>query len=314
MARPHQHHPNPQPDHEVKARMHKGQSLETGLEPFPGYRLTDFLGRGGFGEVWQAEQATGATVALKFMPVGDTLAAAKELRAIQAVRRLKHPHLVRIDQVWAIPGYLVIAMELAEGSLHDLLDLHQEEFGAPLAPEQVCEYLSQAASALDFLNDRRHQVNGQLMAFQHCDIKPSNLLLFGDTVKLCDFGLSAALASALTPHRRAGTPAYTAPELFHNRLSRHTDQYSLAMTYCKLRGDRLPFSGTTAKLDEEPQRAAPDLSMLSQEERPIIARALSLAPPNRWPSCGELMARLTEAVLGLSQNPASAAEYRAKAL
>jgi serine/threonine protein kinase len=279
----------------------KSQPLKAGAEPFPGYRLTEFLGKGGFGEVWQAEHAGGVPVALKFMPFGDSLAAARELRAIQAIRRLQHPNLVHIGQVWAIAGYLVIAMELAEGSLHDLLDVHQEAFGTPLAPEQVCEYLTQAACALDFLNERQHPVNGQVMAFQHCDVKPSNLLLFNDTVKLCDFGLSAALASALTPHRRAGTPAYTAPELFHDRLSRYSDQYSLAMTYCKLRGDRMPFSGTTATLDEEPVRPAPDLSMLSPAERPVIARALSPAPPNRWPSCGVLMARLTEAVTGVPQ-------------
>jgi serine/threonine protein kinase len=278
--------------------MAKAQVLQTGQEPFPGYRLTEFLGRGGFGQVWQAERGDGSGVALKFMPFGDGLAAAKELRAIQAIRQLKHPHMVRIEQVWAIPGYLVIAMELAEGSLHDLLDAHQEAFGTPLKPAQVCEYLSQAASALDFLNERQHRVNGQVLAFQHCDVKPSNLLLFGDTVKLCDFGLSAALTVALTPHRRAGTPAYTAPELFQNRLSRYTDQYSLAMTYCKLRGDRLPFSGTTPGLDEEPVCTAPDLSMLSEVERPIIARGLAAAPPNRWPSCGDMMARLTEAVCG----------------
>jgi serine/threonine protein kinase len=296
MPRHHPHQPNRRKDRDGKERMPKGQVLETGLEPLPGYRLTKFLGRGGFGEVWQAEQSDGTALALKFMPFGDSLAAAKELRAIQAVRQLQHPHLVRIDQVWAIAGYLVIAMELAEGSLHDLLDAHQEAFGTPLAPAEVCESLSQAASALDFLNSRQHRVNGQLVAFQHCDIKPSNLLLFGDTIKLCDFGLSSVLTTALTPHRRAGTPAYTAPELFQHRLSRYTDQYSLAMTYCKLRGDRLPFSGTTASLDEEPVRTAPDLSMLTDVERPIIARGLAAAPPSRWPSCGEMMARLTEAV------------------
>jgi serine/threonine protein kinase len=293
------HHPRDPKRHnrpQGKERIARGQVLETGLEPIPGYRLTEFLGRGGFGEVWQAEQGDGTALALKFMPFGDSLAAAKELRAIQAIRQLQHPHLIRIDQVWAIPGYLVIAMELAEGSLHDLLDAHQEAFGTPLAPAQVCEFLNQAASALDYLNSRQHRVNGQLVAFQRCDIKPSNLLLFGDKVKLCDFGLAVPLAAALAPHRRAGTPAYTAPEQFQHRLSKHTDQYSLAMTYCKLRGDRLPFSGTTPNLDDEPVRTAPDLSMLSELERPIISRALAAAPLNRWPSCGELMTRLTQAV------------------
>jgi hypothetical protein len=34
--------------------------------------------------------------------------------------------------------------------------------------------------------------------------------------------------------------------------------------------------------------------MLSPEERPIVARALSRAAVERWPSCSELMRRLAQ--------------------
>ena len=45
-------------------------------------------------------------------------------------------------------------------------------------------------------------------------------------------------------------------------------------------------------------RPAPDLSSLTEKERPIIARALSTNGPERWKSCAELMAELTKVSLG----------------
>jgi serine/threonine protein kinase len=152
--------------------------------------------------------------------------------------------------------------------------------------------LSQVAAALDFLNAKQHHVGGKVVGIQHCDVKPRNLLVFGDTVKLTDFGLSSLISSQLQGHRRAGTLAYTAPEVFQGRLSNWTDQYSLAVTYCELRGGALPFPENPPTFQTAYIRPAPDLSMLPPRERPIIARALAPVPQNRWPLCSELMHQL----------------------
>src|SRR3954470_9750829 len=95
--------------------------LKKGEEPYPGYRLVQFLGRGGWGEVWKAVRlADNACFALKFLTSDSQLAASQEIRALQAIRQLSHPNLVRIEQVWSCPGYLVVVMEMAEGNLLDL--------------------------------------------------------------------------------------------------------------------------------------------------------------------------------------------------
>lgn len=268
--------------------------LQAGLEPFPGFRLRQLLGRGGFGEVWEAVTPQGSSIALKFLPCTDNRASAKEISAIQVIRALHHPHLTRIDQVWSHVGSIVVAMELAEGSLLDLLEAYQAELNRPMVPQQVCLYLTQVADALDFLNSRHHLIDGNRVAIQHCDVKPSNMLLFADIVKLCDFGLSALTTVQIQFHRRAGTLEYTAPEVFQGRLSDWTDQYALAVSYCKLRGGRLPFSDTPGKFERDYARPEPDLSMLPLVERPIIARGLSRVPQNRWPTCMELMAQLAK--------------------
>jgi serine/threonine protein kinase len=271
--------------------------LQIGMQPYPGYRLRQLLGRGGFAEVWEAEKDDGTLLALKFMPCGDSLAAAKEIRAIQSIRLLEHPHLVHIDQVWTHLGYVVIAMELAEGSLLDLLEAYYAEFNTPITAEQVCIYLHQVAEALDFLNTRQHQMDGRRVAFQHCDIKPSNILLFGETVKVSDYGLASPTSSTLKAHRRAGTLDYAPPEIFQGRLSEWTDQYSLAVSYCLLRGGRLPFTDTPPKFEPDYVRPIPDLSMLDPKERPIVARALSTIPQNRWPTSCEFITELAKTIM-----------------
>jgi serine/threonine protein kinase, bacterial len=270
--------------------------LKVGLEPFPGYTLRQLRGHGGFGTVWEAARDDGTTVALKFLPAVDGISASREIRSIQTVRQLAHSNLVRIDQIWCSPGYIVVSMEVAEGSLLDLLSASQAEFDAPLAADQVCSLLAGAADALDFLNARQHMLGGKKVAIQHCDVKPSNLLLFGEIVKLADFGLASPTTTRYQPHRRAGTLDFLGPEIFKGRLSERSDQYSLAVTYCQLRGGRLPFSDTPVAFDAAYTRPTPTLDMLSEPERPIIKRALHPVPQDRWPSCREMIAQLADVV------------------
>lgn len=276
--------------------MTRVQSLAGGKEPVPGHRLDCLLGRGGWGSVWKATRDDGDACALKFIPCQSQDAAVQEIRALQAIRQLKHPHLLRIDQIWSVPGYIVIAMELAEGSLLDLLGVYMTEFGQPIFADHLCFFLKQAAAALDFLNIRQHHVSDQRVAFRHCDVKPSNLLVQGQQVKVADFSLSVQATSSMGYHRRAGTLNYCAPELFQGWLSDRSDQYSLAVTYCQLRTGYLPFPEESGSIDKNHARPAPDLSPLVAAEQPILARALSLVPQNRWPSCTEMIERLEKVV------------------
>ncbi len=267
-------------------------SLRLTPDLHPGYRLRRLRGRGSFGEVWEAEADDGSPVALKFLVCPGGQGAPQELRSIQMVRQLPHPHLARVDRVWCASGFVVVAMELADGSLADLLEVYRADLGTAIPPDHLCPLLAQAAQALDFLNVRQHLVHGQWVTVQHCDVTPSNLLLFGQAVKLSDFGLTTTLAFREKAHTRAGAPAYAAPEVFQGRVSDRTDQYALAVCYCVLRGGRLPFPDTAAAFPPGHVRPAPDLGMLGAAEQPAVARALAPVPQDRWPSSGELIAGL----------------------
>lgn len=265
---------------------------DTGTIPIPGYRLDRLRGRGGFATVWEAIGPNESRLALKFMSSQNASATARELRSLQSIQKLSHPRLLRMRQVWSLPGQIVIGMDLADASLLDLFMLYMDEFGRPIDADKVCLYVYQAAEALDFLNARRHAFEGGLVAFQHGDIKPNNILLVGDEAKLADYGLSTPMISAATPCPRQGTLEYAAPEIFQGTLTETSDQFSLAVTYYLLRTGAFPYPMPPRIPPKNYTRPAPDLSMIEREEQPILARALAPVPQDRFPTCCEMMNQL----------------------
>ncbi|MGL4463210.1 MAG: protein kinase domain-containing protein, partial [Planctomycetia bacterium] len=69
--------------------------LAEGASPTPGYTLRKMLGKGGFGQVWQASAPGGVEVAIKFVAVGSG-GAAVERRALDMIVSVRHPNLVDV--------------------------------------------------------------------------------------------------------------------------------------------------------------------------------------------------------------------------
>jgi serine/threonine protein kinase len=258
-----------------------------GAEPLPGYRLLEPLGRGGFGEVWKCEAPGGLPKAIKFVrgatglgDAGDS--AALEFQAIQRIKAIRHPFLLSIERVEILDGEMVLVMELAD---RNLADLHAEcrAAGRPgIGRDELLGYLAEAAEALDVMNIQH--------GLQHLDVKPANLFIVGNHLKVADFGLVSTcddLAADGSAKQLGGlTPLYVAPEMLRGKMSRHSDQYSLAIVYQELLTGTLPFPGDNARrimvahLTNEP-----DLSALPDADRAAVARALAKDPAHRFPSC-----------------------------
>jgi len=273
-----------------------------GASPAPGYRLRCVRGRGGFAEVWECEAPSGPPVALKFMPSSNMATTARELRSVQSFQSLEHPYIVKTYGMWSVPGYIVINMELAEATLLDLMQLYHDDLGQQIDPAVLCLYLWQVAEALDFLNARKHTRDGRRVGFQHGDVKPNNILLFGDVAKLTDHGLATPTYGPNTPCSKQGTREYAAPEVTLGSLSDWSDQYSLAVTYYALRAGKFPFPPPPKETSRSYLRPLVDLSGVTEVERPPLVRALSPIPQSRFPTCGEFMAALIKG-LGLRVEP-----------
>src|SRR4051812_44703295 len=251
-------------------------SLEAGAEPVPGYTLVRRLGQGGFGEVWEATAPGGVGVALKFVRL-DTEQAAPELRAFDVIRNIRHPHLLDVQFAVRVDDRLIIAMPLCERSLMDRLhECHAQ--GLPGLPRaELLGYMSDIARAVDYLNEPRHPSgDGGLIGVQHRDIKPQNVFLVGGSVRLADFGVAKAFESSAAQHTGCLSPHYVSPEAIEGRVTRWSDQYSLAVTYCQLRTGRRPFGGDSImRVLYQHIHEPPDLSGLPEGERAAVGRALA---------------------------------------
>jgi formylglycine-generating enzyme required for sulfatase activity len=265
--------------------------LRSGSRPVPEYALVGKLGEGGFGQVWKARDDNGFEVALKFIRL-DSLTGAIEMRALDVMKNIRHAHVLPLFRSWQVGDWLVVALELGDKTLHQRLAeaLRDGQVGIPRS--ELLEYLLEAAKGLDYL----HTLN-----IQHRDVKPANLLLVGGSVKVSDFGLAKLLEHSMASNSGAMTVAYAAPEQFQGRVSPNSDQYSLAVSYCQLRGGRLPFRGDKHEVMYGHIHEQPDLTMLPEAERPTVARALAKKPEQRWPSCrGFVEALAREGAAGTS--------------
>jgi len=267
--------------------------LQPGLEPVTGYRLVEGLGRGGFGEVWKAEAPGGFAVALKFVLLIGRAGPA-ETRALEVIRHIRHPNLLATFGSWEKNGLLIIAMELADCTLGDRLSESVRRGRNGIPRDELLGYMEEAAKGLDYLNSPIHEVDGrENVSVQHRDIKPQNILLIGGGVKVADFGLARLLEQTVVSHSGSLTPLYAPPEFFNGQTTRTSDQYSLAITYCQLRGGRLPFDGNVAQVTAGHLYRAPDLSMIQEAERPIVQKALAKESDARWPTCQAFVDALT---------------------
>ena len=263
----------------------------TGRELVKGYRLESRLGKGSFGDVWSAENQNGFRAALKFVDLKhqsfDEMAKHHpEVRALAIIKRVRHSNLVHTFDAHRDSRYLIVFMELAQGSLADELE-------ADTPRHELLSWFDAIASALDFLNEPNHCVdNSDAVGIQHCDVKPGNILRVEGGVKLADFSLAQLRKDTIASGKGGCTFAYASPEVFSKKVSKWSDQYSLAVTYCHLRGGGLPFAGNEAQIVAGHMYGAPDLSMLAPSEAAVVGRALQKEPSARWRNCCEFIEQL----------------------
>jgi eukaryotic-like serine/threonine-protein kinase len=268
--------------------------IESGSEPIPGYRLIERLGGGGFGEVWRAEAPGGLQKAIKFVfgdlsNVGDnSQRAEQELKALKRVQTVRHPYILSLERYDVIEGRLIIVMELADRNLWDRFKECRAQ-GLPGIPrEELLGYMEETAEALDLMNE--------VYQLQHLDIKPQNIFLIHQHVKVADFGLVKDLEGSQASVTGGVTPVYAAPETFDGRVTRFSDQYSLAILYQELLTGQRPFlANNVRQLILQHLQATPNIGSLPTADQPIITRALKKIPEERYPSCRELVKALRRA-------------------
>jgi WD40 repeat protein/serine/threonine protein kinase len=200
------------------------------------YRLVRLLGRGGFADVYLGEHLyLGTEAAIKVLHTHlaseDWEGFRKEARIIAG---LVHPHIVRLLDFDVQEGVPFLVMAYApNGTLR-----RRHPRGTPVPVATVVSYARQAASALQYVHERK---------LIHRDVKPENLLVGAEgEVLLSDFGMAIMAQSSCQSNMQAigGTVAYMAPEQVQSKPGPASDQYALGVVvYEWLTGER-PFDGS----------------------------------------------------------------------
>jgi WD40 repeat protein/formylglycine-generating enzyme required for sulfatase activity len=208
----------------------------------PGYEGLGQVGAGGFGVVYKAvQQALGRVVALKVIrPDWARPEAPWGFRAeVEALARLRHPHVVTLYEAREHQGVHYLALEFCDGGT-----LTQKLAGTPLPPAEAAQLVETLARAIHTV----HQVG-----VIHRNLKPHNVLLTADgKPKIAGFSLARKLDGAdwLEPEGIVGTPSYMSPEQATGQghvAGPATDVYGLGAVLYECLTGRPPFKGATPR-------------------------------------------------------------------
>jgi len=168
------------------------------------YRLISKKGEGTFSEVLKAQAIkSGKHVAIKCMKNHfDSIDQVNNLREIQALRRLAgHPNIIKLHEVlYDEPtGRLALVFELMDMNIYEAIKGRRHY----LPEQKVKHYMYETLKAMDYMHR-----NGIF----HRDVKPENLLLMDDEIKLADLGSCRGIYSRQPFTEYISTRWYRAPE------------------------------------------------------------------------------------------------------
>ena len=252
----------------------------SGSRPLEGYTLKRGVGQGGFGEIYYAVSDAGKEVALKLIRRNLEV----ELRGIRVCLNLKHPNLLDLYDIRQdAHGDTWVVMEYVAGAcLEDVLAAHP----AGLPPERVLAWIQGIGAGLAYLHDR---------GIVHRDLKPGNVFADECLVKIGDYGLSKFIScSRRSGHTESiGTVHYIAPEVATGRYGKEIDIYALGVMLYEMLTGRVPFDGeSVGEVLMKHLTAQPDVSMLAEPYRSVVAKALEKDPRRRFQTVREMLAPL----------------------
>lgn len=287
--------------------------------------LERFLGRGGFGAVYQVrDREREATVALKLMTRSDARALARFKQEFRALAELGHPNLIQLYELHTDGEHWFFTMELLDAvdaltyvrSTRDGADARGPRPERPVASLSLAPAIETAHATARFDEPRLRALLCQLVAglgflhragHLHRDVTPENVLVTRDgRVVLLDFGLITDLGDS-AESTIAGTPAYMAPEqTVGGELTEAADWYAVGAMLYELLTGRPPFVGPVAEVVAAKHTLRPLPPSILVEGIPADLERLCLdllePEPEHRPAGDELLYYLSE----VAEEPADA--------
>jgi serine/threonine-protein kinase len=249
------------------------------------YRLIDFLGAGGMGEVYRAVHSKiGRVAAVKILNRTAQIPGSLErfLNEARIQARLSHPNIAALYDFLELNGQPCIVMEYVDG--HTLDQLIRSRGALPL--QEAIRIFRAIVEAVAYIHSK---------GIIHRDIKPNNIKInSAGQVKLLDFGIAKSedVPKLTATGSIIGTVQYLSPEQIEGHAADfRSDIWALGVLLYEMVSGRLPFEATTiASLCGKILKAdyAPPPSIPAAVEA-IIARCLKKNPSSRYQSTQEIL-------------------------
>mmetsp|Transcript_54438 Transcript_54438/g.127073 ORF Transcript_54438/g.127073 Transcript_54438/m.127073 type:complete len:496 (-) Transcript_54438:240-1727(-) len=200
------------------------------------YKILKALGDGTYGSVLRAQDKnSGEVVAIKkFKQKYTNWDECMKLREIVSLRKLIHPNIVKLKEVIRENDELHLVFEHMDSNLYEFTKNRTK----PLQESKVRNVAFQILQALHFMHK-----NG----YFHRDMKPENLLVRGDVVKLADFGLAREIRARPPFTDYVSTRWYRAPEVLLRSSSYNSpiDMWAVGAILAELYTFRPLFPGSS---------------------------------------------------------------------
>jgi len=249
------------------------------------YRIQNILGSGGYGKVYLLEETSGKSKwAGKFIKIDPQKNKEKQhamiVNEIKALRRVNHPNIVKLHEVYEHGEEICLVMEYVAGErLFDVILKNRglSEFETAIITKQLFSVLSHL----------------QYKDLIHRDFKPENILFTrkdqeGMRIKIIDFGL-ATLHSKRDGVKKGGTAGYVAPEVLNNQpYDFKADLYSVGVVLYTCITGRPLFSALNYQDLLEKNRkgvikySGTSWSKISGKARDMLHRILEVNPTKRY--------------------------------
>ncbi|MCA9790402.1 MAG: serine/threonine protein kinase [Candidatus Eremiobacteraeota bacterium] len=240
------------------------------------YQVT-YLGAGGMSIVYKAEK-NGRTYVLKEVPSSEpqhVLALTQEKGLLE---RLDHPGIVSFEGLFEENGFYYLALEYIDGE-----PLDKVMAGGPSREQTVLDWGVQLCDIFEYLHSQKPPII-------YRDLKPENLLLEGDRLRLIDFGIARLhKEDRKSDTHLMGSVTTASPEHYGgSQTDERSDIYTLGATlYDLLTGGKRKRGGA---FQFAPLREVNPA--VSEKTEAIIMQALQFKPENRQQSMAELRDQL----------------------
>lgn len=251
------------------------------------YQLEVLIARGGMADVYRAtDLRLERPVAVKL--VRDAKEAPRFDAEIRTLSNLRHPGIVSLlDAGTTAEGTPFLVLELrTEPTLETLLG------AGPLAPDRVAVIGRRLADALAYLHAQ---------GVVHRDVKPGNVFVDDEAVRLTDFGIARVIgaASLTATGFTMGTARYLAPEQLEGRpVTPAVDVYALGLVMIESLSGEPAFSGTHAEMASARLVRGPQLPPSTPPRWRGLLETMTARDPSLRPDAASVAAELTTGIDG----------------